>query len=94
MGTSFCLFDRLKDHFKSEGDRRGFALPQPQTAQVRVMRTLLVSADLSPDIISATGGCQGFVPTRGMIPLDPSPGEVTWMDFPTIPACFVGDYER
>ena len=35
-------------------------LPQPQSAQV--LRTLLVSADLTTDRISATGGCPWFVP--------------------------------
>ena len=28
-----------------------------------------------------------------MIPLDPSPGEVAWMDLPTDSACRAGDYE-
>ena len=38
---------------------------------------------------------RGFAPypTRGMIPLDPSPGEVAWMDLPTDSACRAGDYE-
>jgi hypothetical protein len=36
--------------------------PPPQSAQVRFMRTLLVSADLTADEIPATGGHRRFVP--------------------------------
>ncbi len=39
-------------------------LPHPQSAQVRLMRTLLVSDDLTADLISATGGNRRFVPFR------------------------------
>jgi hypothetical protein len=38
--------------------------PHPQSAQVRFMRTLLVSDDLTADLISATGGNRRFVPFR------------------------------
>ena len=45
--------------------------PQPQSAQVRFMRTLLVSADLTADSISATGGNRRFVLRKGVPPLHP-----------------------
>jgi hypothetical protein len=39
-------------------------VPQPQSAQVRFMRTLLVSVDFTADSISATGGNRRFIPLR------------------------------
>ena len=41
---------------------QGPEYPQPQSSQLAFMARLLVSADLSPDMITATGGCPGFVP--------------------------------
>ena len=57
-----------KDSLSGAG---GFFDPQPQSSQVRFMRTLLVSADLTADEISATGGHRRFVPAPGDDPLDP-----------------------
>ena len=47
---------RMNEHIRG----RGLLLPQPQSAQV--LRTLLVSADLTAHEISATGGHGRFVP--------------------------------
>ena len=47
---------RMNEHIRS----RGLLCPQPQSAQV--LRTLLVSADLTAHEISATGGHGRFVP--------------------------------
>jgi hypothetical protein len=44
--------------------RKSAVRPHPQSAQVRFMRTLLVSDDLTADLISATGGNRRFVPFR------------------------------
>jgi hypothetical protein len=65
-------------------EKNGGALPLPhaQLAQVRFMRTLLVSHDLTADETSAAGGHRRFVPTRGMMPLDSTPGEITWLVIP------------
>ena len=48
----------------SPGQRAVSPFPHPQWAQVRFMRTLLVSDDLTADLISATGGNRRFVPFR------------------------------
>ena len=40
-------------------------VPQPQSSQVRLKWTLLVSADLTADEITATGGHWRFVPNQG-----------------------------
>ena len=50
--------------------RQGGNRPQPQSTQVRFMRTLLVSAELIADEIPAAGGHRRFVP-------GPVTGEVT-----------------
>ena len=56
---------------KGEKQKRGEGLcdPQPQSSQVRLMRTLLVSADLTADENPATGGHRRFVPRA------PAPGD-------------------
>ena len=41
---------------------QGPEYPQPQSSQLAFMARLLVSADLSTDRTSATGGCPCFVP--------------------------------
>ena len=51
--------------------RQGPKGPQPQSSQVRFMRTLLVSVDLTSGKASATGGCPRFVS-------GPVIGEITW----------------
>ena len=40
--------------------------PQPQSSQVRFMRTLLVSADFTFGRASATGGCRRFIRARSI----------------------------
>ena len=61
--------------------------PQPQSSQVRLMRTLLVSVDLSTDRTSATGGCPCFVP-------GPATGDITLLGVSTTFACCVGGDDK
>ena len=55
---------------EAQGARRGLRpLPQPQSAQLPFMGRLLVSADLTSDRTSATGGCPRFaLPGRAALP--------------------------
>ena len=62
---------------------QGPEYPQPQSSQLAFMARLLVSADLSTDRTSATGGCPCFVP-------GPAIGEITLLGISMASACRAG----
>ena len=66
---------------------QGPEYPQPQSSQLAFMARLLVSADLSTDRTSATGGCPCFVP-------GPATGEITLLGISTASACRAGVYGK
>ena len=62
--TGWKLIEFLRGNRSLQSKERFPPVPQPQSSQVRFMRTLLVSADLTADEISATGGHRRFVPSE------------------------------